>query len=344
MSRVFRLCLIPCLLLLALACADGGDPGTPSELLRGGGDFVREATPSCTATGFNAEIMSAVKNFGSASYKWKGYGVTRTITYKGKTLAYPYKIPGDPKIYCYCVGATFQVYMTAFENWDKKNGKTGSLKGLSASQAESVRKIWYIVKTSYEKGVQQALTQYKLGKAIPKWSDAQPGDFVQFWRNNKSGHSAVFSSWKYTNGKITGLTYFSCQGGGAGYASETIGSGSKQINGSRLYIGRAFYPGAVKPDAGPPKDTAPPKKDTAPPKKDTAPPKKDTTPPKKDTTPPKKDTTPPRLDGTLPTQLDGPGPSGQTGALEGGCALLGGGSAYAPWLVLLLLLLRRRRS
>ena len=345
MVRFTRLFLPPCLLLATLACDQ--DPGVPSELLRGGGEYVREVAPACKATGFNAEVMNAVGTFGTASYKWKGYGVTRTITYKGKTLAYPYKISGDPTDYCYCVGATFQVYMTAFENWDKKNGKTGDLKGLSASQAETVRKIWYIVKTEYEKGVQQALTQYGLGKAIPKWSDAQPGDFVQFWRNSKSGHSAVFSSWKYTGSKITGITYFSCQGSGAGYASETIGSGAKQIDASRLYIGRAFYPGAVKPDAGPKKDSAPPKKDTAPPKKDSAPPKKDTTPPKKDTAPPKKDTAPPRkdtappqLDGSLPSMLDGPGPGGHADALEGGCAL--GGGSGGVLLVIVMLWIRRR--
>ena len=253
MRAVFPLCLSLSVLLFTAACGSE-DAAFPSELLRGGGEYVKEAARPCKATGFNAHVMDAANNFGKASYKWKGYGVTRKITYKGKTLATPYKIAGDPTDYCYCVGATFQVYMTAFENWDKQNGKTGDLKGLSASQAEQMRKVWYIVKTSYKKGAAQALTDNGLGKAITKWGDAQPGDFVQFWRHNASGHSVVFSGWKYTGSKITGISYFSCQGSGAGFVSETIGNGSKQIDASQLYIGRAFYPGPTKPDAGPKKN------------------------------------------------------------------------------------------
>ena len=333
-----------CTALLCGACGEE-DGASPSELLRGGGDMVREAPRSCVATGFSAHVMDAVKNFGAASYLWKGYGVTRTITYKSKVLATPYKIAGDPKDYCYCVGATFQIYMTAFENWDKQNGNTGDLKGLSASQAETLRKIWYIVDAKYEKGAAEALTSNGLGQAIPKWSDARTGDFVQFWRHNKSGHSAVFSGWKYTGSTITGITYFSCQGSGAGYASETIGSGAKQIDASRLYISRASYPGATKPDSGGVKPDSGAQKDSGPSKdsgvKLDSGAQKDSG-ARKDSGA-KKDSKPaPVLDGPLPTLLDGAGPGARNDELQGSCAVAAGDDVLA--LVLLGLgLLRWRR-
>ena len=319
--------LVPGVLLLAAACGPG-DEVIPSSLLHDEQGYgVRTVARPCKASGFNAYVMDAANSFGKASYLWKGDGVTRKIYYQGSLLLKPYA-PGV----CYCVGATFQVYISAFEAWDKKHGSKGSLGGLSVAQVKKFRATWYVA-TSKLTGVQAALVDHQLGQAITKRAEARPGDFVQFWRNNKSGHSAVFTGWKYSNGKINGITYFSCQGGGAGHATETIGAGSKQIDPQRIHLGRAAYPGPMPTDAGPP-----PKKDSKPPpKKDSKPP------PKKDSKPPpKKDSGPPPDQGQ-PVRADGGATPPPQHHLDGGCAMASANRGLTlSWLLLLWAAWRRR--
>ena len=71
--------------------------------------------------------------------------------------------------------------------------------------------------------------------------EAIPGDFVQFWRNNNSGHAVIFMNWvKNEKEQIVGINYRSSQKqtNGIGSRTETIGSGPKDININRIYIGR----------------------------------------------------------------------------------------------------------
>lgn len=200
----------------------------------------------CSATGFNAFIMSAAQSFGPGVYLWEGDGVTRTITYQGTTIAKPYA-PDK----CHCVGASFQVYMTAFEAWDQQYGKSsGSLKGLTVAQVQQLKQIWYVSTPALE-GSQAALSTLGLGAAVKSLSQAQQGDLAQIWRNNNSGHSVVFDSWVLDVGKIVGINYFSCQGGGPGFVTEPVGAGAKDVDATRIHVGHPFPPVEPPPaDAG----------------------------------------------------------------------------------------------
>ena len=249
------------LLLAALASACAVDPTEAAldDRLRGDEAYGTPMRPGgrapFAATGFNAFILSAAKSFGPGAYLWEGDGVTRTITYQGTTIAKPYS-PDR----CHCVGATFQVYMTAFEAWDKQYGKSsGSLRGLSVAQVQELKQIWYVATPALE-GSQAALSTLGLGAAVKPLDQAQQGDLAQIWRNNGSGHSVMFDSWVRDAGKIVGINYFSCQGGGPAFVSEVVGTGTKDVDASRIYVGHPSPPVDAPADAG----GAEPRADSAP--------------------------------------------------------------------------------
>jgi len=242
------------LLPLALtACAtEPGSTGVPlNPLLRSDKTYGVPADEDgvrrpFAAKGFNAFIINAANSFGSADYLWEGDGVTRDLYYKSTLIATPYA-PNK----CHCVGATLQVYITAFEAWDLQyGGSSGDLKGLSADDMKKFKSVWYVA-TSDESGAQAALVDYNLGSKVADPSQAEQGDAIQFWRNNGTGHSVIFDSWVQQGSTITGITYFSCQGSGPGFVTENIGSGATDVIASRIYIGHPFPP-TDPPDAGPP--------------------------------------------------------------------------------------------
>lgn len=238
------------LLAFLPGCGAAPDEPIPDERLRADEHYgvpveAASGREPFAATGFNAFIVNAAKSFGPGSYLWQGDGVTKTVSYQGTTIAKPYAAGK-----CMCVGATFQVYMTAFEAWDAQHGKTGSLRGLSVAQVKQLKSIWYVATSALE-GSQAALVKLGLGSAVAVLDQAQPGDPVQFWRQNGSGHSVIFDSWVKTGGTITGLTYFSCNSGGPGYVTEPVGTGSKEIDVARIHVGHPLPPVEV-PDAGAP--------------------------------------------------------------------------------------------
>ena len=57
-----------------------------------------------------------------------------------------------------------------------------------------------------------------LGRRIDRIEDAGPGDFVQLWRTNGTGHSAVFLEAVREEGRVVGLRYWSSQGSTNGVA------------------------------------------------------------------------------------------------------------------------------
>jgi hypothetical protein len=244
------ICRLASVLAFVLAgCALDPEP-VPDERLRADESYGVPFAPASgrqpfAATGFNAFLMDAAKAFGPGSYLWQGDGVTKTVSYQGTTIAKPYAAGK-----CMCVGATFQVYMTAFQAWDAQHGTTGSLRGLSVAQVKQLKSIWYVATSALE-GSQAALVKLGLGSAVKVLDQAQPGDPVQLWRNNGSGHSVIFDSWVKSGGKITGLTYFSCNSGGPGFITEPVGTGTKEIDVARIHVGHPFPPVEVS-DGGAP--------------------------------------------------------------------------------------------
>lgn len=117
----------------------------------------------------------------------------------------------------------------------------GWLNGYTKKDLNRIQKEWYgNTKEAFETQCLYVLEKEKLGSKVD-WEDAEPGDFVQFWRNNKSGHSVLFLGWERDSvGVICGLKYRSSQTktDGIGDRIEVIGSGPKEINRRRFYIAR----------------------------------------------------------------------------------------------------------
>ena len=134
----------------------------------------------------------------------------------------------------YCSGFTFYLLFNALK-------ENGLLDRYTKTDLKRMQKQWYgNTKEASETQCLFVLEREKLGRKV-EWEEAEPGDFVQFWRNNKSGHSVLFLGWERDSvGVISGLKYRSSQTktDGIGDRIEAIGSDPKEINRYRLYIAR----------------------------------------------------------------------------------------------------------
>ena len=144
-------------------------------------------------------------------------GVTQDLWYKGRVVA-----KGHPNwTRCsYCCGMTFEVFCRAMQYRNIQKGlDPDDYNGMSFSDLFNLLQLWYIEGPG--DSPQLGITSYGLGKKIENLEDAKPGDFLDFSRNNRSGHSVIFIDWtRDAAGKITGFKYFSSNSAGVGYGTE----------------------------------------------------------------------------------------------------------------------------
>jgi hypothetical protein len=127
----------------------------------------------------------------------KGTGVPEEVRFGGE------RILGKGET-TYCSGFTFVVVMRAAD-------ERGLLGGKTLEHIRAFQKQWYgATKESGETQCAYAVEQLGIGKAV-KPERARPGDFVQFWRTSKSGHSAIFLEWVKDGRRKIGLKYRSSQ-------------------------------------------------------------------------------------------------------------------------------------
>lgn len=195
--------------------------------------------PKGSLNGYVLAQMASYPMDGSYRYHWpkKGSweGTTQTLVYGGKKLC-----SGDPLKRSYCCGLTFEVYVTSL-----LKAAGGEVPGLSGAELHELRLRFFGDSKVGERRRLAAfgLESLGLGRQLEDLEDARPGDFVQFWRHSKSGHSAIFVNWTRNRaGKITGLVYWSSQSStqGIGYNRESIGP--KGIKRDEIYLGRADWP------------------------------------------------------------------------------------------------------
>ncbi|QDS97126.1 hypothetical protein [Adhaeretor mobilis] len=126
----------------------------------------------------------------------------------------------------YCCGFTFTVAM-------KVATDRGLLREASVESVRKLQKDWYgTTKESRETQCVFALKKLGIGKAV-KAEEAQPGDFVQFWRK-KSGHSVIFLEWVVKDGKQVGLKYRSSQPKTNGIGDNVEYFSDSQIKGASI--------------------------------------------------------------------------------------------------------------
>jgi hypothetical protein len=134
------------------------------------------------------------------SYVWtNGSGVPRDIRHEGDLI-----LKAQEKG-TYCSGFTFCVAMEAAQ-------ERGLLKGKSADAVRQFQKQWYgSTKEAAERQCALAVEQLGIGREVKSLADAQPGDFMQIWRTNKSGHSVLFLDWVRAGEEVVGIKYRSSQ-------------------------------------------------------------------------------------------------------------------------------------
>jgi hypothetical protein len=88
----------------------------------------------------------------------------------------------------------------------------------------------------------RALTEYNLGSAI-RLEDAKPGDFIQFWRNNGTGHSAVLEQLYYGADGLLAIRFTSVHKGlGVSSKVEVVGHEQSAVDRSQIFVARANRP------------------------------------------------------------------------------------------------------
>ena len=197
----------------------------------------------------NRYVLDVLREYprdGTCTYYWpKGggwEGTTKDLFYLDKKIA-----SGDPQRRSYCCGLTYEVFLVAWERWCRDAGVPFRVGMLDAEGIVRLRRRWFgDEKDDRRRLVQHALTAEGIGVAIQEPDDAAAGDFVQFWRQSGSGHSAIFIDWvRDPSGARIGFTYWSSQGStnGINFNTEFFG-GEKGVLPEEVYIGRAGRPGA----------------------------------------------------------------------------------------------------
>ena len=166
------------------------------------------------------------------SYVWtNGSGVPRDIRHEGELI-----LKAQEKG-TYCSGFTFCVAMEAAR-------ERGLLKGKSADAVRRFQKQWYgSTKEAAERQCALAVEQLGIGREVKSLADAQPGDFMQIWRTNKSGHSVLFLDWVREGEQIVGIKYRSSQkstdgvGDRVEYFADSPGHDGK-VDRRRTYVAR----------------------------------------------------------------------------------------------------------
>ena len=181
--------------------------------------------------GFNKYILRAVEDI-NRNYPSKGYDISRAYTHNITYGSEAVKASQPPLTMC--VAASAEVIITALNIYAAETGDKSVYTYFPATSWNRMRPkdirshIWVDPKLdSY--GTADALVTFGVGKRV-KFSELEPGSFVNINRLNRTGHSVVFMGFidgkgevlsKYSD-KVMGFKYFSSQGkgttGDAGFA------------------------------------------------------------------------------------------------------------------------------
>lgn len=178
--------------------------------------------PAVAAAPLNEAILDILSGYplGDAiPYVWfRGHhtdGVSQPLRWQGETLAAP-----EAQVGVHCSGITFEVYVRAMLATEGDGRQT-------PDQMQALKTTWYNEDGS-RGGPVDALVSQGLGEPITDLAALEPGDLVQFWRNNGNGHSAIFIEHTYwRSGAVRGMIYWSAQSASEGIGYRRISMGSR---------------------------------------------------------------------------------------------------------------------
>jgi len=202
--------------------------------------YAQEPPPLPDADRFAHCVLRIAESYptdGTHTYYWPKQGawkgVTSDVKYNGKLVT-----TGDAQGRCHCSGITWEVFMRAIDEYNNDSQE----KALHTWTEEEVKRFQFLWFGSdgNKRCIHNAVLTFGIGQEVKNLDEARPGDFVQFWRGNGSGHSCIFQDWvRDDTGKITHLKYWSAQKktNGIGYNQETVGD-EKGIILDQVYIVR----------------------------------------------------------------------------------------------------------
>ena len=196
-----------------------------SENVRAVGQEIKDDRP------LNKYVLEVIETYplGKGNYPYllnndyANYnGVTKTLTYQGKTLL---KAHPSGNRASHCVGITFEVFFRAMQERNRQLGiPMDDFNGLNWDNLFDFAMNWYVASGSKQtNNIVLAVEKYGIGRGIHRLEEVQPGDFIDFNRENRTGHTVIFINWiKEVDGRVIGLRYWSSQGstGGINYNEE----------------------------------------------------------------------------------------------------------------------------
>lgn len=167
--------------------------------------------------GLNPYVLDVIKTYKIGSFPYllnndyENYnGVTEDLYFQGKIL-----LKGEPNgtRASNCTGITFEVFYKAMQNRNKVLGKgLDDFNGMSKDDLYDMALIWFVAKgPKSESNLAIAVEKYNLGYRVTDMESLRAGDFIDFSRENNTGHTAVFINWIREGNNIIGLKYWSSQ-------------------------------------------------------------------------------------------------------------------------------------
>lgn len=80
------------------------------------------------------------------------------------------------------------MFLDAWRLWCLRNARPWRIRDLDLDGVRRLHRQWF-GSAEDSSCLHTALVDNDLGSRVTKWEDARPGDFVQLWRVNGSGHS-----------------------------------------------------------------------------------------------------------------------------------------------------------
>ena len=203
----------------------------------------------------NKYVLDIIKTYKIGDYPYllnndyQNYnGVTENLYYDGELL-----LKADPNgnRASYCTGITFEVFFKAMQNRNRDLGiDINNFNGMNKEELYDFALTWYVAKGPKDiSNMALAMEKYGVGKRIHNMEELRSGDFIDFSRENDTGHSAVFINWIRAKDTIIGFKYWSSQGStnGISYKEEYFNIKSKDGNKYGNVIADKFYMGRIDP-------------------------------------------------------------------------------------------------
>ena len=165
----------------------------------------------------NKYVLDMIKTYKVGNYPYllnddyQNYnGVTEDLYYDGELLLKAY--PNGNRA-SYCTGITFEIFFKSMQNRNRDLGiDINNFNKMSKDELYDFALIWYVAKGSKDiSNMAFAMEKYGIGKRIHDMEELRAGDFIDFSRENDTGHSAVFINWVRARDKIIGFKYWSSQ-------------------------------------------------------------------------------------------------------------------------------------